>query len=76
MSLIVTIFLVIVGILVLLLMIGLFTRRNHYVKREIIINAPTQRVFDFLRLHCKTQMLLKRRLVRICLFYSRAMISW
>jgi uncharacterized protein YndB with AHSA1/START domain len=25
-------------------------RKNHYVNREIIINAPRQKVFDFLRL--------------------------
>jgi hypothetical protein len=27
-----------------------FMKREHYVKREIIINAPRQKVFDFLKL--------------------------
>jgi uncharacterized protein YndB with AHSA1/START domain len=38
------------GIIVLLLLIGLFMRKEHHVKREIVINAPLQKVFDFLRL--------------------------
>ncbi len=46
---IVTLFLVI-GVIVLLLFLALFMKRNHYVKREIIINAPLQKVFDFLKL--------------------------
>lgn len=44
------ILLVIGGIVALLLIIGLFMKREHYVRREIIINAPTQKVFDFLKL--------------------------
>jgi len=48
---IVAIILVVVGgIIALLLMIALFMKKEHYVKREIIINAPTQKVFDFLKL--------------------------
>ena len=38
------------GIIALLLIIALFMKREHYVKREIIINAPRQKVFDFLKL--------------------------
>jgi uncharacterized protein YndB with AHSA1/START domain len=38
------------GIIALLLIIALFMKREHYVHREIIINAPRQRVFDFLKL--------------------------
>jgi hypothetical protein len=38
------------GIIGLLLIIALFMKREHYVKREIIINAPRQKVFDYLRL--------------------------
>ena len=34
----------------LLLIIAFFLKRKHYVKREIIINAPLQKVFDFLKL--------------------------
>ena len=45
-----TILLVIAGILALLLILGLFMKKEHYVKREIIINAPLQKVFDFLKL--------------------------
>ena len=38
------------GIIAVLLIIALFMRKEHYVKREIIINAPRQKVFDYLRL--------------------------
>ncbi len=47
---IVTILLVVAGIIALLLILALFMKRNHYVKREIIINAPRQKVYDFLKL--------------------------
>ena len=50
MNTIITILLVVVGIIALLLIIALFIRREHYVKREIIINAPRKKVFDFLKL--------------------------
>ena len=50
MNIIVTILLVIAGLITLLLIIGLFMRKEHYVKREIIIHAPRQKVFDFLKL--------------------------
>ncbi len=50
MSIFVTILLALAGIIALLLIIGLFTRKDHYVKREVIINAPRQKVFDFVRL--------------------------
>src|SRR5258705_11682325 len=46
----ITILLVVAGIIALLLLIGLFMKREHYVKRDIIINAPRQKVFDFIRL--------------------------
>ena len=38
------------GIIALLLIIGLFMKKEHYVKREIIINAPRQKVFDYVKL--------------------------
>jgi uncharacterized protein YndB with AHSA1/START domain len=38
------------GIVGLLLILALFMKREHYVNREIIINAPRQKVFDFLKL--------------------------
>jgi hypothetical protein len=50
MSIIVTILLVVAGIIALLLIIALFMKREHYVRREIIINASRQKVFDYIKL--------------------------
>ena len=50
MNIIITILLVVAGIIALLLIIALFMKRKHYVNREIIINAPLQKVFDYLKL--------------------------
>jgi len=50
MNIIVTILLVVAGIIALLLIIGLFMKKDHYVKREIVINAPRQKVFDYVKL--------------------------
>lgn len=50
MSIIIIILLIVVGIIVLLLILGLFMKKEHYVRREIIINAPRQKVFDFVKL--------------------------
>lgn len=50
MNIIITILLVVAGIIGLLLIIALLMKKEHYVKREIIINAPRQKVFDFLKL--------------------------
>ena len=50
MNTIITILLVVAGIIALLLIIALFMKREHYVKREIIINAPLQKVFDYVKL--------------------------
>jgi uncharacterized protein YndB with AHSA1/START domain len=50
MNIIIIILLVLAGIIALLLVIALFMKKEHYVKREIIINAPRQKVFDFLKL--------------------------
>ncbi|HMK25452.1 MAG TPA: SRPBCC family protein [Chitinophagaceae bacterium] len=44
------ILLVIAGIIALLLIMALFMKKEHYVKREIIINAPRQKVFDYVKL--------------------------
>ena len=49
MNIIISIILVVVGIIALLLIFALLMKREHYVNREIIINAPRQKVFDFLR---------------------------
>ena len=50
MNTILTILLVVAGIIALLLIIAFFMKKEHYVNREIIINAPRQKVFDFLKL--------------------------
>jgi hypothetical protein len=50
MNILITIILAIAGIIALLLIIALLMKREHYVKREIIINAPRQKVFDYIRL--------------------------
>ena len=50
MNILVTILLILAGIIALLLMIALFMKKEHYVRREIIINAPRQKVFDYIRL--------------------------
>jgi len=50
MNIIITILLVVAGIIALLLLIAFFMKKEHFVKREIIINAPRQKVFDYIRL--------------------------
>lgn len=50
MNILFTILLSIAAIIVLLLIIGIFMKRDHFVKREIIISAPKQKVFDFIKL--------------------------
>lgn len=50
MNIAITIMLGIVGFIALLLIIALFLKKEHYVNREIIINAPRQKVFDFFKL--------------------------
>src|SRR4026208_1747527 len=50
MNTLITILLIVAGIIALLLILAFFMKREHYVKREIAINAPRQKVFDFLKL--------------------------
>src|SRR6187549_796505 len=50
MNTITIILIVLAGIIALLLIIALFMKKEHYVNREIVINAPRQKVFDFLKL--------------------------
>lgn len=45
-----TILLAMAGLIGLLLIIALFMKRDHFVRREIVINAPLQIVFDYLKL--------------------------
>jgi hypothetical protein len=49
MNIVLTILLIVAGLIALLLISALFMRKEHYVKREIVINAPRQKVFDYLR---------------------------
>ncbi len=50
MNILFSIVLVLVGIIAFLLIAALFMKKEHYVKREIVIQAPVQKVFDFLKL--------------------------
>lgn len=50
MNILITILLVVVSIIALLLIIALFMKKEHYVNREIIINAHRQKVFDYVKL--------------------------
>ena len=50
MNTLITILFIVAGLIALLLIIGLFMKSKHYVKCEIIINAPRQKVFDYLKL--------------------------
>jgi len=50
MHILITILLVMAAIIALLLIIALFMKKEHYVKREIMINAPLQKVFDYIKL--------------------------
>jgi hypothetical protein len=44
-----TILLIIPGIIALLLIAALFTRKNYNVYSEVIINAPRQKAFDYIK---------------------------
>lgn len=50
MNILLIILFVLAGIIAFLLLTALFMKREHYVRREIIINAPSQKVFDYVRL--------------------------
>jgi len=45
-----TILLVLLGIAILILIVGRFSRKDYSIQREIVINAPIQKVFDYLKL--------------------------
>jgi len=49
MNIFTTILIVIAGIIVLLLIIALFTKKGYNTYREISINAPLQKTFDYLK---------------------------
>ncbi len=50
MNILISILLVVAGLITLLLIAALFMKKDHYVRREITINAPRQNVFNFLKL--------------------------
>jgi len=50
MNILIIILLVVAGIISLLLISALFMKKEHYAKREIIIHAPRQKVFDYIKL--------------------------
>ncbi len=50
MNIVIIILLVLAAIIALLLLMALFRKKEHYVKREIVINAPRQQVFDYIKL--------------------------
>ena len=50
MNILITILIILSGIIALALIIALFMKKEHYVKCEIIINAPAQKVFDYVKL--------------------------
>ncbi len=49
MNILITILLVIASLITLLLLIALFTKKGYNIQCEIIINAPLQKVFDYLK---------------------------
>ena len=49
MNIITIILLVIAAIIIVPLIAALFMKKEHYVKREVIINAPLQKVFEYIR---------------------------
>ena len=50
MSIVLIIVLIIVGIVVLLLLIAAFLKKEYRLHREAVINAPKQKVFDYVKL--------------------------
>jgi len=54
MNVVLTIFLVLAGTLCLILILGLFMKKDYSIRSEIIIQAPRQKIFDFLK-HLKNQ---------------------
>ncbi|MES2543730.1 MAG: SRPBCC family protein [Bacteroidota bacterium] len=48
MNTLLTILLVLIGVIALLLIIALFSRKDYNIQREVIINAPLLKVFDYI----------------------------
>ena len=49
MNILITILFVLLGIITLILIIALFTKKGYYIQCDIIINAPLQKVFDYIK---------------------------
>ena len=49
MNILIIILIILAGIIALFLVIALFTNKKYYIEREIIINEPLQKVFDYLK---------------------------
>jgi len=49
MTILFTFLLVLAGIIALILLIALITRKTYYIQREILIEAPLPKVFDYLK---------------------------
>ena len=49
MNILITILLAISGIIALLLIIAVFTKKGYHIQQEIIIDAPLQKVFDYVK---------------------------
>ena len=49
MNILIDILLVLASVIVFLLIVALFTKKGYSIHREIIINAPLQKVFDYLK---------------------------
>ena len=50
MNILITILFVIVGIIALLLIIGLFSKKGYVIERSVLINKPKQEVFNYVKL--------------------------
>lgn len=50
MNILFTVLICIASLITLLLVAAMFMRKDHFIKREIVINAPLEKVFNFLRL--------------------------
>jgi uncharacterized protein YndB with AHSA1/START domain len=50
MNILITILLVLVGIIALLLIIGLFSKKRYIIERSVVINKPKQEVFNYVKL--------------------------
>jgi hypothetical protein len=50
MNILIKVLIALVGIIALLLIMAFFMKTEHYVKREIVINAPSDKVFAYLKL--------------------------